>query len=51
MRTITITEDIMTNDDAMKTPAWKIAAAWLIVGIPFTYGLVITVQSALKIFR
>ena len=37
--------------DASPTPAWLVAAAWLLVGIPIAWGVWVTLQKAADLFR
>jgi hypothetical protein len=34
-----------------KTPGWKIALAWLFVGVPLLWGVTQTIQNAMKLFH
>ena len=37
--------------DASPTPAWLVAAAWLLLGIPIAWGVWVTLQKAADLFR
>jgi len=39
------------SKDASPTPAWLVAAAWLLVGIPIAWGVWVTLQKAADLFR
>ena len=33
------------------TPTWQVALAWAFVGIPLTWGVLMTLMNALALFR
>ena len=41
----------MTEMKAPTTPNWKITLAWIIVLVPFVWGIVNTVQSSLVLLH
>jgi hypothetical protein len=41
----------MTKSLTDNTPAWKIAIAWLIVLVPFAWGIYYTLQSFTPLLR
>ena len=41
----------MTEIKAHRTPRWQIALSWIIVLIPFVWGIVNTLRSSLALMR
>ncbi|WP_274533329.1 MULTISPECIES: MFS transporter small subunit [Pseudomonadati] len=39
------------TDTIVRTPAWKVAAAWIFVGIPLLMGVFQTLLNAMKLFQ
>jgi hypothetical protein len=39
----------MSNDTA--TPGWKLALAWIFVGIPLLWGVAQTLMAAMALFK
>lgn len=40
----------MSNSNTT-TPTWKLAAAWIFVGIPLIWGVLKTLDNAMKLFQ
>jgi hypothetical protein len=41
----------MTEIKGHRTPGWQIALSWIIVLIPFVWGIVYTLRSCLALMR
>jgi len=41
----------MAESASNQTPVWKIVIAWLIVLVPFGWGIYHTLQSSFTLFR
>jgi len=41
----------MSNDIQNVTPTWKLALAWIFVGIPLLWGVLQTLDNAMKLFK
>jgi len=39
------------STEAERTSPWLIALAWIVVGVPWAWGIVRTAENAIKLFQ